>query len=228
LNSTVVGVREIDKSAEEEKVQIDYVQQGSPFRVTAKHCVLACYNGLIPYLCPEMSDQQKEGLTYGVKVPFVYANVLLDNGRAFSKLDVSITQCPFDAFQWVSAAPTPAKEEPGTARDLLRIGRRKIYTTTFEKYGKDIREQLQAMLGKHGFNRKSDIRAITVNRIPHGYAYGYHGLDDPQWEEGQAPHEIGRAQFGRITIANSDFKARAYMDASFDAAWREVEEQTES
>ena len=189
----------------------------------------------------------------GVKVPFVYANVLLDNGRAFSKLDVSITQCPFDAFQWVSAAPTmttggykppvkpqdpmarlmmssptPTTEEPGTARDLLRIGRSKIYTTTFEQYEKDIREQLQAMLGKYGFNHESDIRAITVNRIPHGYAYGYHGLDDPKWEEGQAPHEIGRAQFGRISIANSDSEARAYMDAAFDAAWRAVEEQTES
>lgn len=253
LNSTVVGVREVEAGTQKEKVQIDYVQQGKPFRVTAKHCVLACYNGLIPHLCPEMNEHQKEGLTYGVKVPFVYANVLLDNGHAFSKLDVSITQCPFDEFQWVSAAPTmttggyqppvkpqdpmallmmssptPATEEPGTARDLLRIGRSKIYTTTFEQYEKDIREQLQAMLGKYGFNHESDIRAITVNRIPHGYAYGYLGLDDPQWEDGQAPHEIGRAQFGRISIANSDSEARAYMDAAFDAAWRAVEEQTES
>jgi|TARA_B110000259_G_C14016945_1_gene401658 spermidine dehydrogenase len=253
LNSTVVGVREVEAGTQEEKVQIDYVQQGRPFRVTAKHCVLACYNGLIPHLCPEMNEQQKEGLTYGVKVPFVYANVLLDNGHAFSKLDVSITQCPFDEFQWVSAAPTmttggyqppvkpqdpmallmmssptPATEEPGTARDLLRIGRSKIYTTTFEQYEKDIREQLQAMLGKYGFNHELDIRAITVNRIPHGYAYSYLGLDDPQWEEGQAPHEIGRAQFGRISVANSDSEARPLMDAAFDAAWRAVEEQTES
>ena len=253
LNSTVVGVREVEAGTQEEKVQVDYVQQGRPFRVTAKHCVLACYNGLIPHLCPEMNEQQKEGLTYGVKVPFVYANVLLDNGHAFSKLDVSITQCPFDEFQWVSAAPTmttggyqppvkpqdpmallmmssptPATEEPGTARDLLRIGRSKIYATTFEQYEKDIREQLQAMLGKYGFNHELDIRAITVNRIPHGYAYSYLGLDDPQWEEGQAPHEIGRAQFGRISVANSDSEARPLMDAAFDAAWRAVEEQTES
>jgi spermidine dehydrogenase len=126
------------------------------------------------------------------------------------------------------SSPTPATEEPGTARDLLRIGRSKIYTTTFEQYEKDIREQLQAMLGKYGFNHELDIRAITVNRIPHGYAYSYLGLDDPQWEEGQAPHEIGRAQFGRISVANSDSEARPLMDAAFDAAWRAVEEQTES
>ena len=247
LNSTVVGVRESGK----DEVQVDYVRHGRPQRISASHCILACYNGLIPHLCPEMGERQKEGLGYGVKVPFVYANVLLDNGRAFSELGVTITQCPYDAFQWVSAAPTmttggyepprrpedpmavfmmgsptPATQEQGTGRDLLRIGRHKIYATPFEQYEKEIRDQLQAMLGKHGFNHESDIRAITVNRIPHGYAYPYLGLDDPEWEEGQAPHEIGRAQFGRISIANSDSEARAYMDAAFDAAWRAVEEQT--
>ena len=129
---------------------------------------------------------------------------------------------------FMMGSPTPATEEQVTCRDLLRIGRHKIYATPFEQYEKEIRDQLQAMLGKHGFNHETDIRAITVNRIPHGYAYGYLGLDDPEWEEGQAPHEIGRQQFGRISIANSDSEARAYMDAAFDAAWRAVEEQTQS
>ena len=73
LNSTVVGVRE----TKEDQVEVDYVQFGSAQRVTAKHCILACYNALIPHLCPEMSDEQKEGLSYGEKTPFVYANVQL-------------------------------------------------------------------------------------------------------------------------------------------------------
>ena len=89
-----------------------------------------------------------------------------------------------------------------------------------------IHNQLQALLGAHGFSHESDIRAITVNRWPHGYAYNYMALDDPEWAEDQAPHELGRAQFGPISIANSDSEARAYMDAAIDAAWRAVEEQT--
>ena len=246
LNSTVVGVREVD-----DYVQIDYVQQGKPLRITANHCVLACYNNLIPALCPEMSDAQKSGLGYGVRVPFVYANILLENGRAFSELGVQITQCPYDPFQWVSAAPTvtsggyepprgpddpmvvfmmasptPADGTEGTTRDLLRLGRHKIYASTFDDYEQQIREQLQKMLGKHGFNHEADIKAITVNRIPHGYAYWYQGLDDPEWEEGQAPHEIGRQQFGRISIANTDSEVTPLMNAAFDAAHRAVEEQT--
>ena len=247
LNSTVVGVKETDVN----HVKVDYVQQGQPFSVSADHCVLACYNGLIPHLCPEMSKEQREGLSYGVKVPFVYANVLLKNGRAFAGLGTTFTQCPYDPFQWVSAAPTvtsggyqppqsldepmavfmmaspaPADIKDMPARELFRMGRHKIYATAFKDYEQQIRDQLQGMLGQHGFNHEDDIAAITVNRIPHGYAYSYLGLDDPEWDEGHAPHEIGRAQFGRISIANSDSEAMPLMQAAFDAAWRAVEEQT--
>ncbi len=124
------------------------------------------------------------------------------------------------------SSPLPVKKGEGTGRDQLRLGRHKIYSTPFAVYEQEVREQLQAMLGQHGFNHENDISAITVNRISHGYAYDYLALDDPEWEEGQAPHEIGRAQFGRISIANSDSEAMAYMQAAWDAAWRAVEEQT--
>ena len=249
LNSTVVGVREVDES----RVQVDYVQQGTALSIAANHCVLACYNALIPHLCPEMSEAQKEGLSYGVKTPFVYANVQLENGHAYSKLGATMFQCPYDPFQWVSTAPSmtvggyepprgpedpmvvfmmhsplplEVPKEKISGRDQLRLARHKVYGTPFASYEQQIREQLQSLLGEHGFNHETDIRAITVNRIPHGYAYPYLALDDPEWEEGQAPHEIGRAQFGRISIANTDSEAIALMDAAFDAAWRAVEEQT--
>ena len=112
-----------------------------------------------------------------------------------------------------------------SARDLFRRGRHKIYATTFAEYEQNIRDQLQSLLGGYGFDHETDIQAITVNRIPHGYAYWYWGLDDPEWSPGQAPHEIGRKQFGRISIANSDSQARPYMDGAFDAAFRAVDEQ---
>ena len=110
------------------------------------------------------------------------------------------------------SAPTPAFETDADTRELYRAGRHKIYSTTFDQYEQEIRLQLQSMLGQYGFDHESDILAITVNRIPHGYAYFYHELDDPEWEEGEAPHEIGRQKFGRISIANSDSEARPYMD----------------
>ena len=120
LNSTVVGVRE----TADDRVVVEYVHGGNPLSVTSSHCVLACYNNLIPHLCPEMSKQQKAGLSYGVRSPFVYANVLLNNGQAFSKLNLTFTDCPHDAFQWVSSAPTTSNggyEPPRGPEDPMAV-----------------------------------------------------------------------------------------------------------
>ena len=246
LNSTVVGLREIG----EDVVTVDYVRDGKAVSVSGDHCVLACYNGAIPYLCPQLPESQKEALRYGVKVPLVMTNVLIDNGHAYSKLGGGQVTCPNDPYVVVTTAPAtttgghqpprgpddpmvihmlgvPSVTSTGaqTSHDLLKQARHNVYATTFDTYEQQVRGQLQGLLGEHGFNHKTDIKAITVNRWPHGYAYEYMSLDDPKWAPGQAPHELGRAQFGRISIANSDSEAYAYLDAAIDAGWRAVAEQ---
>jgi spermidine dehydrogenase len=246
LNTTVVGVQE----SGDHKVTVDYVHNGNAQRVTGDHCVLACYNAAIPHLCPTLPTKQQEALRYGVKVPLVWVNVVLKNGHAWSKLGTDSVTCPNDPYVVMNVSPAtttggyqpprgpddplvvlmmsaPAAESAGTetARELLLMARHKLYTTTFDTYEQEIRGQLQGVLGKHGFNHEIDIKAITVNRWSHGYAYEYKALDDPNWAKGQAPHEIGRAQFGRISIANSDSEAHAYMEAAIDAGSRAAEEQ---
>jgi spermidine dehydrogenase len=247
LNSTVVGVRETGN----ETVTIDYVQGGDAINVTGDHCVLACYNGAIPHICPQLPESQKEALRYGVKVPLVMTNVLIENGHAFAKLGVGQVNCPDDPYVVVMTPPAtttgghqppsgpddpmviymmgvPSIEpvEGETSREILLRSRHLVYATTFDTYEQEIRDQLQGLLGEYGFKHETDIEAITVNRWPHGYSYEYQGIDDPEFEEGQAPHEIGRAKFGRISIANSDSEGRAYLDAAIDAGWRAVAEQT--
>ena len=247
LNSTVVHVEETGQGT----VTVDYVQGGQTVSVTADHCILACFNAAIPYICPQLPEAQKEALRYGVKVPLVETNVLLDNGRAFEKLGTMQIQCPDDPYVLVTVppptttggykpvknaespmvvymlgAPTVEPEEGETGRDLLLRARHEVYATDFDTYERQVREQLHALLGHHGFNHQTDIKAITVNRWAHGYSYDYLALDDPKWAQGQAPHQIGRQQFGRISIANSDSEARAYLDAAIDAGWRAVAEQT--
>ncbi len=78
--------------------------------------------------------------------------------------------------------------------------------------------------GAAGFDPARDIDAITVNRWPHGYAYEYSPLWDPEWPAGQRPCDIARRQFGRITIANSDAAAASYTDQAIDQAYRAVHE----
>ena len=95
---------------------------------------------------------------------------------------------------------------------------------SFETFERKIRDQLVRVLGAGGFDAARDIDAITVNRWPHGYAYEYNPLWDPEWPEGQRPCDIARKPFGRITIANSDAAAAAYTDAAIDEAYRAVSE----
>jgi spermidine dehydrogenase len=97
--------------------------------------------------------------------------------------------------------------------------------TPFSTYEGEIRRQLTAMFSAHGFDAERDIEAITVNRWAHGYAYNYLELDDGPFEDGKYPHEIGRRQFGRISIANSDSEARAFLDGAIESGWRAVKEQ---
>ena len=95
---------------------------------------------------------------------------------------------------------------------------------TFADFERKIREQLARMLATGGFDPAQDIVAITVNRWPHGYAYTYDTLSDPEVPPEQRPHVIGRQRFGRVTIANADAGAAAFTNQAIDEAHRAVEE----
>jgi spermidine dehydrogenase len=249
LNSTVVNVRNEGGASLAKDVTVSYVRDEQAHSVRAAACVLACWNMVIPYLCPDMTARQKEALAYGVKVPLVYTNVQLRNRSAFEKLKLSGVTCPGSYFSEVALDfpvsiggyeyPKAANEPcvihmqhvpcaPGLpAREQQRAGRTKLFTTKFETFEHNIRDQLSRILGPT-FDPAQDIQAITVNRWPHGYAYEYNSLYDPQWLPGQSPCEIGRQPFGRIHIANSDAGAFAYTNEAIDQGYRAVAEITKT
>lgn len=244
LNSTAVNVKNVDGG-----VEVAYVQNDKPYTLKGKHSILACYNGLIPHLCPELPAAQKENLKYGVKIPLVFTNVLLRSGAAVNASGPVQYHCPGSYFcvvtkappvnlgsyrdnskgdnpmvLWMCHLPSPRNNGKQTSRDLYRLGRHSLYRTSFATYEKEVKDQLTEMFAANGFDAERDIEAITVNRWSHGYAYEYNSLYDPEWEEGQAPHELGRAPIGRISIANSDSEADAYLHSAIDAAARAISE----
>jgi spermidine dehydrogenase len=99
-----------------------------------------------------------------------------------------------------------------------------LLSTPFATFERNIREQLARTLRKGGFDSARDITAITVNRWPHGYAPEYNPLFDPDVPESERAHVLGRAQFGRITVANSDAGGAAYTDSAIDQGHRAVME----
>jgi spermidine dehydrogenase len=229
------------------ELDVVYFRNGRLESVSARACVLACWNTVIPHLCPEMPARQREALAYAVKVPLVYTNVLLRNWTAFQKLGISgvsapgcyhpgmnldfpvslgdyrCSKSPEEAIL-VHMSKSPCR--PGLpARDQHRAGRAELLGTSFETFERQIRDQFARILGAGGFDPARDIRAITVNRWPHGYAYQYNSLWDPFWlDGGEQPCVVGRQRFGRIGIANADSAAYSYTDAAIDQAHRAVQE----
>jgi spermidine dehydrogenase len=206
---------------------------------------------MIPYLCPQLPEAQKEALAYGEKVALVSTNVLLRNGKALEKVGAARFYSPgrfhSTAFgygrslgdhqqDWDPKKPmvlhmiaSPGSEvASGSARERYREGRERLVAMTFTDYEREVREHLAGMLAGGGFDPARDILAITVNRWPHGYTYERDPLSDPEWLEGQAPHEIGRQRFGRIAIASADAAAYSYVDGAIDQAHRAVTELVKS
>lgn len=249
LNSTAVDVRNVDTN----EVDVTYVKQGQDTqRVRAKHVILACYNATIPFICPEVGDEQSAALTYPEKKPLCYINVAINNWRSIKKAGFGRIYAPasFLSNIWMdfpismgSYKYTADPNEPTLIQvfyiptatgeythplEQAREGRRKLLSMTFDNFEQSIKKQLTDIWGPYGFNAKKDIEAITVNRWPHGYSHKYFTLWDPHIPSDgpDAPHIKGRASIGRISIANSDSETRGYADAAIDAAWRAVEEQT--
>jgi spermidine dehydrogenase len=246
LNSTVVKVKHDGPPASAKQVNVLYMRDGRLQGVRAGHVVMACYNMMVPYLCPELPPHQKEALHYGVKVPLLYTHVALRNWQSFANLGMQHIVSP-GSYHCYSALDFPVSlgeykfpsqpDEPAVlfmlrtpckpglpARDQYRYGHGELYQTTYATIERNVRDQLRRMLTSQGFDPARDIVAITVNRWTHGYAYEYSTLWDPDFAPDERPCVIGRQPFGRITIANSDAGAKAYTDAAIDQAWRAVGE----
>jgi spermidine dehydrogenase len=254
LNSIVVNVQHGGEAASAKEVLVTYVKGGKTLRVRGAHCVLACWNSVIPYLCPELPAKQKEALAYGIKAPIVYTSVLVRNWTAFQKLGVANINAPGGYHSSVqlpepvtigqhrcSQAPdeptvlhlvrTPCA--PGKPRkEQHRLGRAELLATTFEQFEREIRSQLGRTLADGGFDPARDVEAITVNRWPHGYTYNYNSLYDPIDWCLSSPDDracvVGRKQYGRISIANADAAGSSHTDAAIDMAYRAVGEVVES
>ncbi len=252
LESTVVDVHHVGNEETAREVEITYVKDGRAHRVTASKTVLACYHSIIPDLCEELPEEQKLALSQSLKAPLVYTSVVIRHWQAFVNLGVNSVHCPGCYFNSVRLA-TPmnigdyrhgsSPDQPTilnlyrtplapglTAQQQWTAGRYELLTTTFETFERNIRDQLGRMLSPGGFDPAKDIEAITVNRWPHGYAYGQNPetgeiayvLDEVPMDK--APWLKARKPFGLISFANSDAAANAMSEAAIGQAHRAVME----
>ena len=249
LNSTVVRARHKDNKLTN-AVEVTYVRDGKAHVVDAKKVVMACYNAIIPGLCPEMPEPQRTALSNCIRAPMVYTNVLIRNWNSFDKLGIHRVNCPGSYHHGISLdfpvsmgtyKFSKSPDEPvvlhltrvpglpgASAREQFAAGKRDLLSTSFETFERNIRDQLSRVLSPGGFDAARDIAGITVNRWPHGYAYSHDpetgrvAFNPSQWPEESRSWEKGSRPFGNISIASSDSASNAMTESAIEQAHRAV------
>jgi spermidine dehydrogenase len=206
---------------------------------------------MIPHLCPELPDPQREALKTMVKSPILYSNVALRNWQPWKKLGVGALLNP-GSYHVVSHLEYPVDfgghhyprdpDDPAvvhlvrfphrsnaglTPSEQKRAGRHELFATPYETIERNIRRQLAGSLSEGGFDPARDIEAITVNRWAHAYVNSANLLYDEIYEDDEDeryPFVRGRKPFGRIAIANSDAGSSSMLNVAIDQAHRAVHE----
>ncbi|MDE0366899.1 MAG: NAD(P)/FAD-dependent oxidoreductase [Gammaproteobacteria bacterium] len=251
LNSTAVRVRHIGDGLGN-PLEVTYVRGGRAKTVTGGQVVMACYHAVVPLLCPEIPESQRKLLASSLRSPLVYTNALIRNWRSFvnlgllrarcagsfhyrATLDFPVSlgdyACPKDPDHPILVHMIRAPLQPGqSAREQFYAGKRELLTMPFETFERNTRDQLNRMLGDGGFDAARDIAALTVNRWPHGYAYGYDeetdrvAFEPSQWPEDKRHWKTASQRFGNISIAATDAASNAMSEAAIEEAYRAVSE----
>ena len=215
LESTVISVKNVNGG-----VEVIYVNQGKLYKVSGKKCILVCYNGIIPELCPELPKKQKEALKYNVKVPLVWIQVAMKNWHMFANKGISRAISPnsffnnmyidfpvsigdyqypqtFDEPVVFLMNHVPTRPYEGlTNREQHRKGRYDILKLSFQDYEDKIIDHLSAMFGSDF--KEEDLAGITVNRWAHGYSYEYNSLFDNAFFDGRMPDSIDNERYPHV------------------------------
>lgn len=250
LSSTAIEVKHEGPVESAEKVAVTYIFDGTPRRVRASNVIMACWNMIVPHVCRDLPEPQKEALSSNVKIPYVFANVMVKNWQAIKKSGVGATYCPTAYFHLmqceypvnmggyevtedasepmpITLIRVPVPDELGMApRDQFREGRGELLTTEFSDFETEVKDQLNGMYGASGFDADRDIESLAINRWSHGYSYTYFNLFDKGQTLEDGPHVLARKQFGRIAIANSDAGANSWLDVGVVQGLRAVRELT--
>ena len=215
LNSTVISASNV-----KDGVEVIYINQGNLYKVSGKKCILACYNGIIPDLCPQLPEKQKEALQYNVKVPLVWVQVAMKNWHMFAKNGVYRVICPnsffnnmyvdfpvsigdyqypqsFDEPVVFMMNHVPTRPYEGlTNREQHRKGRYDILKMSYQDYEDKLFDQLKGMFGSDF--KEENVAGITINRWAHGYSYEYNSLFDNAYFGGRMPDSMDDERYPHV------------------------------
>lgn len=221
---------------------VDYAgPDGAVRRVTARGAIVTAWGKVAKHLVSGFPEGQRDALESYGHAAALYINVLLRHWRPVAEAGANPMYLPGSYCTWMHVSDPLAVGDyrpeyypdrptvlsmfkylysPGKPwREQTQLARYELESKPFADFEREIRAELDHVLGPWGFDPAEDILAITVNRWGHGYAlfpYGEH--------EGK-PWERGRERMGRISFAGADAGGTPWTQAALEQAHRAAHEQ---
>ena len=231
VSSTAIDVRHDGSPETSDKVLVSYLDNrtGQIHRVSGSAAIMAGGQWMNKHVVRDSPDDLLEAMGTFQHAPMLVANVVVRQWRFMEQLGITSARW-FGDRSWFTnvRAPLSLNGEhmphdpdkptvltfyipftlgvsdqglPYNAQSLL--ARTQLFAMSYKEIETNLRSQLTAMFGRHGFDHERDIGAIITNRWGHAYVIPqvgfFHGLDGKP-----APREIVRRGYGRIRFAHSE------------------------
>jgi spermidine dehydrogenase len=241
LSSMVTRIQE-----KGETVEVDYLRPGAKLeRVRGRHVIMSGWGSVAKHVVPDLGEEQRRALEGYRYSSALYINVLLKHWRPVADIGAFEMYWPGGYCTWMHVSdplsvgdyrPDYHPDKPTLLsmykyihhrglepREQMQLGRYEMEKKSFEEYEREIRSELNHVLGAHGFDAARDIAGITVNRWGHGY--NYFKEPGPKETLESPPYRTGRRKLGRISFAGADASGTPWTQAAIAQAWRAVHEQ---
>jgi spermidine dehydrogenase len=239
LRSTAVRVEHVDGAS---RVRVSYAGENDAVRsVTARSAIVAAWGMASKHIVPELQEEQRSALGEYHYASALYINVMLRHWRPIAEAGAfemylpggyAAYMHPLDPLHVGSYRPEHHPDKPTVltvfkyphkpghpAETQTKLVRYELEAKPFEDFEREVRSELNHILGPWGFDAAQDILALTVNRWGHGYnVFPKPDLDSPAYER-------GRERIGRISFAGSDAGGQAWTQAGFEQGHRAALEQ---
>lgn len=227
LGSTVVRAEHRGAREAAERVRITYLEDGRLRALEADGVVMATGGWVNRHVLPDLPEGHRRAYESFRHAPVLVANVALRNWRFLQRLGMAACMwsegfgfsCNIRRPMYVGDHRPPfGPDHPAvltfyvpfpfpavSPREQGVRGRTELLRTPFREYERRIREQMVRTFGEAGFDPRTEIAGIVLNRW--GHAYVAPGPGFLTGEGGRpAPPDVVRRPFGRIAIGHSELR----------------------
>lgn len=245
LRSTVTAIEHEGALDKTERVAVTYVRDGRMYKAHARSVVVASGSWPAKHIVRDLPNEYRDAMGKFYRSPILVANVALTNWRALYKLGYTAASWrggfgfsfnlsppmqvggyapPFDPDSPVVITyyvPFCKVGLPVEAQGPL--ARTEMLATPYRDYERVIRAQLTDMLSAQGFDARTDIAGIILNRWGHAYVNPYPGFYFGR-DGKPAPSDVVRKPLGRIAFAHSELRGHQNWNGAVEEAHRAVEQ----